>query len=403
MQLQETCKKIAIVIPGDIFSPSPLTDRTLSNPQIEKINKWSTAYKIQIQDDMTDMKVKGVHVTAMICMLSQVTDVPVFATMGNHEWDIPELDIHARLLETYSLKPQAGKIVWLMSNVKNMHDTTFGRMTVKKCVWNGICFVGLTGGNQTRPSTDGAKIRGSKRNIELEVFPPQTNISEMDRTEFDSHRNFVILTHFLWEEDIQCWEVNKSNALLICGGHNHQRGQVPEKEIYKADSDLRSFWVHVLSSQGEKGESFFYPNDDTRGLFTNHEKAEELERYKEEWYKLFFPHGRDYRFHITTELNLKEIGKGGYKQEPHPLFMRWLNLWKTHALKLGVDPLDERMIKYNESKKFQTQQYFDTEKRKFDTSSLNILQYFEIGDTNELIVKEDESRRIKYMKIRHQK
>jgi 5'-nucleotidase / UDP-sugar diphosphatase len=160
------------------------------------------------------------------------------ATLGNHEFDLQQHQLEARLAEG------APPIRWLAANVRRADGTALPKVLPRT-----MLRVAAPNGAEVRIGVFGLTIPTDK---EKDYVVYQSDFEAVARREADALRAegahvVVALTHLAVDDD-QAIARNVPGIDLVLGGHEHDAmlvrgGTVP---IAKADSNARTVWVHRL-------------------------------------------------------------------------------------------------------------------------------------------------------------
>jgi 5'-nucleotidase / UDP-sugar diphosphatase len=365
-QLLYDGNKVIIVCPGDLFSPSPVSDFKPLDPHIP--NKNIT---------LPSGKLYGAHCIDMLNELGRVLNIPVYVTFGNHEWDIPADDILERLRESTH-------ITWLASNVSDLHDTHLKHIikqnrgktsskSIKETIKTKnilqsifkltknielyhlskditIVLYGIIGGCGIPYKECPLQYNGNTYKLN-NFFPQKNHIKCLEKSvETDPHIQYYYLplTHLEIDQDQNLTKVLGKNTLLICGGHDHTAMKVKGASniyIYKPDSDLRTFYHHTLIVKNSRLQthSELIKNDHSNNL-----AHPTIQRVQRAWKDFYFDnyklkHDIDLNTPLGTplkrDLDFQEQtpDKTGYRQNQHELYLYWLkHLADMAQNKLGI-------------------------------------------------------------------
>jgi len=258
MKLKEKKTNVALIIAGDILSPSPMTKWKLTAEIKQTVSK---NYQHTILGKNGNNG-NGFHIIHLLCELGKICEIPIFATLGNHEFDVPVEDLLLRLKESYTLLPEAnfGKICYIVSNIdksetKLLQDQ-FYEFTLTSYTYKNLNLIGIVGGmsfNSKLKSKNNEEIIWD--NIYSNFFNNTENLTKLTNfIETNEFNNIIAITHLNQPEDEFIWnslQEKKKNIQLIMGGHEHYSTVTHDAnrkrcKIYKGDGDLFSFHHHVF-------------------------------------------------------------------------------------------------------------------------------------------------------------
>jgi len=154
------------------------------------------------------------------------------ATVGNHEFDLPEADLKLRIGES--------RFKWIVSNVKDVEGRPFEGVAE-----NEIIEFANDAGERVRVALLGVCIDSMKKWAKF-ANPVESARAQVAALEGKADV-FLAMTHLTIAEDkILGTEVPRLDVLL--GGHEHETAKAIVGEdatpIFKADSNARSAFVH---------------------------------------------------------------------------------------------------------------------------------------------------------------
>lgn len=166
------------------------------------------------------------------------------ATVGNHEFDIPELDLAERIAES--------KFKWVVSNVHNGKGEPFSN-TIKSDI------IEYT-------NESGAKVRVALIGVCLDLvkkpwltYQDPIECARQQVAELDGKADVILaMTHLTIDQDKRLGaEVPRIDVLF--GGHEHQAATAIVGEdstpIFKADSNARSVCIHRFRYDTQQGKT----------------------------------------------------------------------------------------------------------------------------------------------------
>jgi 2',3'-cyclic-nucleotide 2'-phosphodiesterase (5'-nucleotidase family) len=257
MKLKEKKTNVALIIAGDILSPSPMTKWKLTAEIKQTVSK-KYQHTILGKDGNDG---NGFHIIHLLCELGKICSIPIFATLGNHEFDVPVEDLLLRLEESYTLLPEEnfGKICYIVSNIdksetKLLQDQ-FYKFTLTRYSYKNLNLIGIVGGMKFNiPLKSNQKeVEIKWDNIYSEFFDNIENVEKL--ANFITFGNVIAITHLNQPEDTSIWKgliSKEKNLKVMMGGHEHFSTVTHDAnklgfKIYKGDGDLYSFHHHIFA------------------------------------------------------------------------------------------------------------------------------------------------------------
>ncbi len=163
-----------------------------------------------------------------------------FATFGNHEFDLEEGELVARLAES--------RFRWLSSNVRRAASGPFDGVEQEVLVE-----VRAAGGGPDAPSARVALVGVTMTLTPADYVAIEDPLIALDRAVAavrDRADLVIAVTHLPLEDDVRAAE-SVAGVGLFLGGHEHENYQLwrgPDfRPVFKADANARSVYVHRLS------------------------------------------------------------------------------------------------------------------------------------------------------------
>ena len=258
MKLKEKINNVALIIAGDVLSPSPMTKWKLTD---DIKNKIQEKYNYEIISESGKLG-NGFHIIHLLCELGKFCKIPIFATLGNHEFDVPVQDLLLRLKESFTKEPEDeknfGKICYIVSNIDKYdksYQDKFEEYTLSRYTYKKLNLIGIVGGMSFLK-----KLKSNDKNKEIiwdnvysEFFDNTDNLNKL--AAFINFDNVIAITHLNQPEDVCIWtglKNKKKDLKLIMGGHEHfstvtHDANLLGYKIYKGDGDLYSFHHHIFA------------------------------------------------------------------------------------------------------------------------------------------------------------
>ncbi len=156
-----------------------------------------------------------------------------FAVLGNHEFDISQARLEARLRES--------QFRWLSANCSRADNSPFPNVRGWDTVRTGGVLVGVVGATILNRYPSWVKC----------TDPAGAVRAAVDTLQGVGARPIIALTHLSVSAD-SALLANESRILLIAGGHEHtqQRVMIGTRMVRKADSDARTAVLASISADG---------------------------------------------------------------------------------------------------------------------------------------------------------
>lgn len=205
-QLRKRHKNVLVVLAGDFLSPSALGTAKVNGERLAGAQMVSV------------LNALGVDIV----------------TFGNHEFDIKERQLRARLAES--------KFRWTTTNVFDKYGKPYKKVSsVERLIFK-------EGGQEFRVGLFGVTLQGKYPSWVKVKKPFPAAKKAIAKLKKDS--DFIIgLTHFALEEDIRL-AVEHPDVDLILGGHEHENIRLYRGRnftpIIKADANARSIYIHRI-------------------------------------------------------------------------------------------------------------------------------------------------------------
>ena len=170
------------------------------------------------------------------------------ATMGNHEFDIPESELLLRIAESH--------FQWIVSNVTNGQGKLHAG--VEK---NAVIEFSNASGEKARVALIGVCLDMVKKSW-LKYQNPIESAREQVAALDGKADVFLTMTHLTIEEDKQLGaSVPRLDVLM--GGHEHEAARAivgdDATPIFKADSNARTAFVHRFRFDTQTGTTLLFP------------------------------------------------------------------------------------------------------------------------------------------------
>ncbi len=218
-QLKQENPNTIVTHAGDIFSPSA----------------------------MGTAKVDGVRLNGaqMVAVLNELGGI--YATFGNHEFDIDRESFYSRLAES--------RFSWISGNVRDEKGKPYPKVENNKT----LTFTDAETGKEFTIGILGLTLDANRPDYVSYLDVMKTAASELEalkQTDFQ-----LALTHLFIEDDVKLDEAYPAIDLIL-GGHEHinyQRWRGDFTPVLKADANVRSVYIIRLSFDPKTGMTTINP------------------------------------------------------------------------------------------------------------------------------------------------